>query len=210
MEATLRKERARSAALAEKAELAQLLALRAHLDPHFLFNTLSAIAEWCREDGEVSERAVLALSSMLRAMLDGVRAESWPLQRELQLCVSLLELHKLRDPELYQLELPSLEALPAVDVPPLALLPLVENAVKHGPAAGHRGRISLSVAREPGRLCIAVENPGPYGGPRAGSAGLPLVERRLQLAFRGRASLELSERDGRTRALVALPLEGSS
>ena len=54
--------------LERAAERAQLLALRAHLDPHFLFNTLNAIAEWCRQDGEIAERAVLQLSSMLRAM----------------------------------------------------------------------------------------------------------------------------------------------
>ena len=56
-----------------------------HLDPHFLFNTLNAIAEWCREDGEVAERAVLQLSAMLRTVLAGVRAPTWPLAEELEL-----------------------------------------------------------------------------------------------------------------------------
>ena len=55
------------------AESARLLALKNHLDPHFLFNTLNAIAEWCRTDGEVAERAVLQLSSMLRVILEGVQ-----------------------------------------------------------------------------------------------------------------------------------------
>jgi len=81
LEASLVRERARADTLAREAEQAQLLALRAHLDPPFLFNTLNAIAEWCREDGEVAERAVLQLSSILRAVLEGVRAPDWPLGR---------------------------------------------------------------------------------------------------------------------------------
>ena len=72
--ASLARASARGGALAREAERAQLLALRAHLDPHFLFNTLNAIAEWCREDGETAERAVLQLSAMLRTVLAGVRA----------------------------------------------------------------------------------------------------------------------------------------
>ena len=70
----LRAAESRAVELERAAERAQLLALRAHLDPHFLFNTLNAIAEWCRQDGEVAERAVLQLSAMLRAILAGVRA----------------------------------------------------------------------------------------------------------------------------------------
>ena len=73
----LARAEARAVALAREAERAQLLALRAHLDPHFLFNTLNAIAEWCREDGETAERAVLRLSAMLRTVL-GRRARRRP------------------------------------------------------------------------------------------------------------------------------------
>src|SRR5262245_55118359 len=62
LESRLASAEARAASLAREAERAQLLALRSHLDPHFLFNTLHAIAEWCREDGETAERAVLQLS----------------------------------------------------------------------------------------------------------------------------------------------------
>ena len=64
-----------------EADHAQLLALRSHLDPHFLFNTLNAIAEWCREDGEVAEQAILQLSSMLRTMMTGISTTTWPLAK---------------------------------------------------------------------------------------------------------------------------------
>jgi hypothetical protein len=208
-EESLAHERARAARLELEAEQAQLLALRSHLDPHFLFNTLNAIAEWCQTDGAVAEAAVLRLSAMLRSVLAGVRSATWPLERELELVRTLFELHLLRDPELFQLSMevaPGLESLP---VPPLALLPLAENAVKHGPAAGHRGRIELAIQARGDEVVFTLENPGASKGPREGSSGLPTVERRLALAYAGRASLALTSQDERTRVTVTLPRSGT-
>lgn len=195
-------------ALTRVAEEAQLLALRAHFDPHFLFNTLNAIAEWCRQDGAVAEEAVLKLSAMLRTLLDGVKESRWPLERELQLVRDLLELHLLRDKGLFTLEQKLPDPLPGISVPPMALLTLAENAVKHGPAAGHRGVLTLVVEKKDGGVLFALENPGPYKGPRAGSDGLPTLERRLKHAYDGRARLSiLPVGDSRTRAEVWFPAE---
>ncbi|HEU4533708.1 MAG TPA: histidine kinase, partial [Polyangiaceae bacterium] len=97
--------RRRAAELEREAERAELAALRSQLDPHFLFNTLNAIAEWCREDGEVAERAILTLSTMLRTTLEGVKRPGWPLRDELRLSAMLVELHAVRDPEATGLEL---------------------------------------------------------------------------------------------------------
>jgi two-component system, LytTR family, sensor histidine kinase AlgZ len=92
-------------------------------------------------------------------------------------------------------------------VPPLVLLPLAENAVKHGPAAGHAGEISLRATAEGGRLRVALANPGRYAGPRPGSDGLPTVERRLALAYGGRARLSITAEGERTVAVLDLPDE---
>ena len=205
-EASLRRERMRAAALAREAEHAQLLALRAQLDPHFLFNTLNAIAEWCRTDGETAERAVLELASLLRAVLTGVKQPAWTLDEELTVARTVLLLHLRRDPELFQLEFRAKGS--GVRVPPLLLLPLAENAVKHGPARGHRGVLSVDVVEQEGRVIVTVENPGPYGGPRAGSHGLPTLERRLALAYGGAAKLVVEGVGDRTRATLSLPTTG--
>lgn len=189
-------------------ERAQLLALKAHLEPHFLFNTLNAIAEWCRIDGEVAERAVLALSAMLRVILEGVKASTWPLEQELELTQRLFELHLLRDRSLFTLEqhLPAL--LPSVRVPPLCLMTLVENAVKHGPGAGHRGLIILEVRASPTTVTVALENPGPFKGRRPGSDGLPTLEKHLELAFGPRARFDIAAAGpDRTRATLTFPLQ---
>jgi hypothetical protein len=208
-ETSLRLERHRVQELAREAEHAQLLAMRSQLDPHFLFNTLNAIAEWCREDGEVAERAVLQLSGILRAVLAGVKSPSWSLASELALVRDLFALHLLRDPERFTVtwEVPS--PLPDVSVPPMILLPLAENAVRHGPAAGHRGAIRCAVSFEGARLRVVLENPGSYGGPRPGSDGLPTVERRLRLAYGSGASLQIAGHGVRTIVEVDLPRDES-
>jgi two-component system sensor histidine kinase AlgZ len=208
LESSLARERARVATLAREAEQAQLLALRAHLDPHFLFNTLNAIAEWCREDGETAERAILQLSSILRAVLEGVRAPAWPLGRELELVRTLFALHEVRDRQAFTLDWEIDPALAEVPVPPMLLLPLADNAVKHGPAAGHRGPIAVTARRDGDRVELALENPGPHRGPRPGSAGLPTVERRLALAYGGSARLAIAGAGARTRVELSLPLAG--
>jgi LytS/YehU family sensor histidine kinase len=206
MEASLQKERRRAAALAREAELSQLLALRSHLDPHFLFNTLNAIAEWCRQDPEIAERAVLQLSDMLRGILAGVKSPSWPIHKELELMRTLFSLHQLRDPDLFTLDAQVDEKSLETHVPPMLLLPLAENAVKHGPSAGHRGTIRLTVRPEAGsRVRVEVENPGAYTGPRAGSDGLPTLMKRLELAYGGRARFDISGDASRTCAWLEVP-----
>ncbi|HEY8430643.1 MAG TPA: histidine kinase [Sandaracinaceae bacterium] len=207
LEAGIAAERDRAGRLAIEAERAELLALRANLDPHFLFNTLNAIAEWCREDPLVAEKATLELASMLRTMLEGIRAPSWPLDKELSLARALLELHAIRDRSRYAFRVDAPEPLPEARVPPMLLLPLVENAITHGPAAGHEGEVVLAVRAEDARLVVEIENPGRYAGRRAGGQGIAMVERRLALAYGDAARLELRGEGARTRAALTLPLD---
>ena len=86
-------------------------------------------------------------------------------------------------------ELP--DPLPQVEVPPLISLPLVENAFKHGPAAGHRGPICVQSKLQGDRISLSVSNPGPFGGRREGGEGIAMVEKRLALLFEGAASFDI-------------------
>ena len=213
LEASVGTERARADALARDAEDARVLAMQAHLDPHFLFNTLNAIAEWCREDGAVAERAILDLAEVLRTVTDGVRRTSWPLAREAELARAVLELHHVRDPARFTLSIELDERTLARSVPPLLLLPLVENAMTHGPAKGHRGDVRLTITDEAGHTAIVLTNPGAYRGPREGGTGLPMVQRRLALAYPrllvhgddSYPSLTISVDGATTRTVVRLP-----
>jgi LytS/YehU family sensor histidine kinase len=206
LEEHLRQERARGEALEREAEHAQLIALRSHLDPHFLFNTLNAIAEWCREDGAVAEKAIVQLSSMLRTMMTGIQSTTWPLAKELELASALFTMHAIRDPSMFTVRLEVPDPVPEVDVPPMLLLPLAENAMKHGPLARHKGEVVLSVTVVREVVRIELSNPGRFAGPRDGGNGLAIVKRRLALAFEEGASF-LIEADGdeRTHAVVVVP-----
>lgn len=197
--------RARAAALEREAERARLLAMRAHLDPHFLFNTLNALAEWIREDPEVAEQGVLRLSALLREVLGGLQAPSWPADRELGLLRDLLELHRLRDREWFDLEWEVPETL-AAELPPLLLLPLGENAVKHGPAKGHRGTIAVRAEVLGERFVFTLSNPGPFAGRRPGGEGLLTLERRLDLAYGTGGRLAVQGDAATTRVTVEVPL----
>jgi two-component system, LytTR family, sensor histidine kinase AlgZ len=208
LESSLERSEARASALAREAERAQLLAIRSHLDPHFLFNTLNAIAEWCRDDGEVAERAVLQLSAMLRAVLEGVQAPTWSLREELALVDTLFALHALRDPDRVRLVRRLPDPLPDAAIPPMLLLALAENAIKHGVAAGHGGDVVLEVeaTRTGGTLVVRLDNDGVFAGRRAGGMGLEMVERWLALAYEGRATFQIRANGTRTVAEVAFPV----
>lgn len=205
LEEHLRRERARAEALEREAEHAQLLALKSHLDPHFLFNTLNAIAEWCRADGIVAEKAILQLSSMLRTMMGAITSAAWPLETEIELAVSLFALHAVRDPSAFTVERDVPDPLPPILVPPMVLLPLAENAMKHGPLARRRGTVTLEVRIDDDAVTIAIANPGRFEGPREGGSGLPIVRKRLALSYGTDASFTIAADGDRTRAVVRLP-----
>ncbi len=193
----------RARALAAQAEQAQLMALKAHLDPHVLFNTLNAIAEWCRQDPEVAEQALVDLSALLRQLLVGVRAEVWPLAREMEAMRRYFDLFRIRDPSRFSVEWRGQP--PAVTIPPMLLLPLAENAMTHGPGRGHRGPVVVDVMRDDHAVCVTLTNPGRFKGRRAGGQGLATVERRLALTYGGAGRVEVKARDDSTETRVVWP-----
>ena len=86
----------------------------------------------------------------------------------------------------------------------MALLTLAENAMKHGPSAGNRGTVQLSVIEDPTGVRVTIENPGPFHGPRLGSDGLPTLERRLLLHYEGRSTLSVGAASDPTRTRAEL------
>ena len=198
-------ETSRADVLGVQAEDARLVALRQQLDPHFLFNTLGAIAEWCRQDPLVAERALIELAAMLRTLFDGVRGRWWPLTRELDLLRALQHLYAVRDEERYEVRFAIEEGLDLA-VPPLIFLPIFENALTHG---NGDAPATFQVRRAGDRIELSLWNAGEYEGPREGGTGVDTTRRRLELAYGGAASLSVSSEivDGTpgTRALMRIP-----
>jgi signal transduction histidine kinase len=162
---------------------ARLEALRAQLNPHFLFNTLNAISALSLRGEQVVVAEMLGrLSELLRATLDHGRAQEVPLSRELEFLNSYLAIQRLRFGERFtvtqRISPDTLETL----VPSLILQPIVENAVVHG--IGNQrgcGSIDISASRDNGVLRLEVRDTGPGFASTQPDEGIGLGNTRSRL-----------------------------
>ena len=209
--------RDRVAAQAElQAELAaaRLRALRSHLEPHFLFNSLHSIAALARNNdmGGVV-RLTAGLSDILRYVLNSGDKPA-RLDDEFRVVERYIDIQRARFADRLDVSLSLAPEASSARVPLLVVQPLVENALKHG--LGPRvqpGRLRVSASRESGRTCIAVEDDG-VGLPRGwtidagGGTGLRNLAARLTAEYGDRASLQVYPRaGGGVMATINLPYE---
>jgi two-component system sensor histidine kinase AlgZ len=191
---------------------AELRALRAQVNPHFLFNSLNSIGSLAGSDPLAARRMCLLLGDFLRQSLRLGGRDRIPLADELALVANYLEIERVRFGARLQVEEDVEESARACSVPPLVLQPLVENAVVHGVAQRLEGGAVRCVARREGALLrIALENPCDADRPlgRGAGVGLDNVRRRLAATYGDQARLETSEAGGRFRAVVTLPAENA-
>ncbi len=140
---------------------ARLNALRAQLQPHFLFNSLNAVATLLRRDPRLAEATLISLSELLRLALSHSETQEVPLREELRFVECYLRIQQTRFGQRLRfdesIEPEALECL----VPTLVLQPLVENAIRHGiEPAGKAGLVRLEARRRDGRLELSVEDDG--------------------------------------------------
>lgn len=198
----LREEEARAARARELATRSQLEALRARLDPHFLFNTLHSLLALVRRDPIAAEAGLERFGDLLHYTLHtgDDEEEEVTFAKELTFVAGYLELESLRlGDRLVWRETIEPETL-ACRVPALSLQPLVENALRHAvaPRAGG-GRIELRTRIDGGRLEIEVADDGPGAEPSAlenGGLGLELVRQRLETLHGAAAGLQIETAPG--------------
>jgi two-component system LytT family sensor kinase len=192
---------------------ARLLALRAQLEPHFLFNAMNTAMVLMREDVDAAEQVLLRLGRLLRRTLETTRAHEVALQEELAFVEAYLAVEQARfgDRMRYAIEVDA--ALHAARVPSLILQPLVENAVRHGLGARVApGTIRVSARREGERLRLEVRDDGP-GPPAAHAEGVGLANTRARLALLYGGAHEFALRaapGGGALATLAFPLRGAA
>jgi len=153
-------EAARLNALLAKA---QLDALRRQIEPHFLFNTLNAVAGLVREGkGETAVTMIAGLSDFLRRMLDENNRQEVRLEEEMKFAQKYLDIQKVRFAERLDLSVNVPAELLAARVPVLILQLMLENAIKHGIAKrAQGGSIRIAAARNEDHLRLSVYNDGP-------------------------------------------------
>lgn len=207
-----RERQAQAATLAAQVAEARLDALRMQLHPHFLFNSLNAVAVLVR-DGRTSEAAAVIeqLSELLRVVLSEKDAREVPLDRELSFMEQYLAIEMLRFSDRLDVRWHIAPETRQAMVPIFILQPLVENAIRHGVAArSARTVIDVEARLEADVLHLVVNNDAAEAGSRdrtrGRGVGLTSTRERLAALYGDRARLVLSESAGRVRAEIRLPL----
>lgn len=183
--------------LERKAVDARLRLLQAQIEPHFLFNTLANVRQLVAVGSPQAPQVLDSLIAYLRAAVPRLNQTATTLGQELALVRAYLELMHLRMPDRMQFAIHDDPAAANLRCPPMTLLTLVENAVRHGIDPGEEGgRIEVSISVRGDRCIARVTDTGvglEEGGASQGlGTGLSTLRERLQLAFGGDAQLRVT------------------
>jgi two-component system LytT family sensor kinase len=208
---------AREQELSKLSMEAELRALRAQIQPHFLFNALNTIGSLIRSSPDKAFDTLLRLTSLLRGVLRSAGPVA-TLEDEMKLVEAYLEVERARFEERLRVEVTIAPALLTATIPTLILQPLIENAIKHGISPQRNGgtvSIEASVDRSGSapRLVLRVRDDGAGATDhamrrgRCEGVGLQNVEDRLRVQYGGEASLSIESAPGLGTAVTArLPL----
>ena len=211
----LAERRAHQAVLERQLMQARLQALEMQIHPHFLFNTLHAVASLIRvKEDQSAIKMLVGLSDLLRLALRNRDAQEVPLRDELDFVRHYLEVEGIRFQDRLKVHISVAPDVPLdARVPHLILQPLVENAIRHGvEKRAAAGNVTVDVARHDGMLRLRVTDDGPGPKPVAsgrGGVGLANTRERLAHLYGGRHAFELVPgAEGGAVATVAVPIDG--
>jgi ligand-binding sensor domain-containing protein len=210
--AAVHRARLASARLQTELAAARLRALKAQLQPHFLFNTLNVILPLIYRDPDAASRTLVLLGDLLRASLERDATTLVPLQEELEFLQKYLEIQRARFAQRLETRFQVDETVLDAPIPSLLLQPLVENAIKHG-ISKHRGsgRIEISCRRDRGFLTLRVWNTagGDSEGPADHSHGIGLsnIRERLDLIYGSEYQFSREARPDGFEVVIRLPFE---
>ena len=181
--------------LERKALDARLRLLQGQVAPHFLFNTLANIQALVDAGSPRASAVLRSLIAYLRAAVPRLDEPATTLGQELELVRAYLDLMHMRMPDRLQYSLHVDESSLDLRCPPMTLLTLVENAVRHGiDPSEEGGRIDIQVQRRGNRCVVRVSDTGTGMGPTENGlgTGLSTLRERLRLTFGGDADLRVS------------------
>ena len=187
---------------------AELRAFKAQVDPHFLFNSLNAVASMCGSRPLEAREMAQRLADFFRLILRLGALERITLAEEIDLVERYLAIEKVRFGDRLTTHINVDDAASQCMVPPLLLQPLVENAVRHGVASMvEGGTIDIVATLEDHMLRIVIDNPADpdRADARGEGIGLENARGRLSAVSEGQAMLQAREDDGQFRVVIELP-----
>lgn len=198
--------------LIERREAArnELSALKAQINPHFLFNNLNTIYSMAEQKDRRTPEVILKLSDFLRYVLYDTSSEKIPLGKEVEMIETYVGLQKERiNPETTTIKLEIDGDFSEVEIAPLLLLPLAENCFKHG-VGKSAATIRIQISFDGSQLLFKTENRvmprEKNNSEENGGIGIRNVEKRLNLIYPNRHSLKYNETDGIFRLQMKIDL----
>lgn len=187
---------------------AQLAAIEARVEPHFLFNTLNSIAALVHDDPSGAERMTGQLAALLRSALDSTAMPLVALDDELRVVRAYLDIERVRFGQRLRYAVEVANGAGRALVPRMSVQTLVENAVKYAVAPRREGAsIAVRACASSDRLRVTVEDDGPGFDParQPSGHGLDLLAQRLAMLFGATASLKIDSSAAGSRLVLDVP-----
>ncbi len=187
----------------------ELKTIKAHINPHFIFNALNSIRALIDENPGRARTAITELSNILRSSMQAEKLETVPFEKELNIVKDYLALEYIRFEDRLHIEYEIDEDTLDQPVPPMMLQTLVENAIKHGISKQVRGGVVKIISDfKSDHHELVVQNTGHLnGGINGDGFGLASTQNRLQLLFGEKANFTIREIYGNmVEAKVKLPV----
>ena len=178
----------------------QMQYLKYQINPHFLMNTLNNIHSMIDFDKDMARKSVMDLSRMMRHVLYDSGEQTTTLDKEVEFLSNYIELMRIRyiDDIDISFTFPDMNVCRRVELPPLLLIVLVENAFKHGISYNKESHINISLYVDGNELTCLVANSRHYSQSSERSGiGLSNITRRLDLLFNNRYMLDIDDSDER-------------
>lgn len=188
----------------------ELKTIKAQLNPHFIFNALNSIRALVDENPQRARTAITELSNILRSSMQTEKAETVSLENELNIVKDYLALEHIRFEERLNVKYEIDPDTLSLQVPPMMLQTLVENAIKHGISRIVRGgSVYINSSLRGMQHVITIENTGQLveNSKNGHGFGLQSTRQRLSLLFGSRATFDIRNKDEQTvEATVVMPL----